>query len=267
MTTTTKKMKLLFLRHSRYLATTNIIIMIMVALVAIGDGGGIGVMGFSHHSAFDTKIKTKNNDNYDRRQMLVSITQAVTMSLIFPPTTTMLLPQSVSAREPGSTDLTETVGQIRDASGDLRTLEKNWSEYATINGEGRAGSTDGARRILGGIAPQAGAAAIETAAKTPLYRIDVAFVTVRKAVLSDDGGGEAWTSKLDLDKFEELADRIIYETKKADGNFYSVLFAQKGTKMINDIFDETRNLVRQGILDLDEMATLLDNAGAPGLVK
>jgi len=145
----------------------------------------------------------------------------------------------------------------------LKQLENDWSIYAIIDAEGRAASTDGARRILGGIAPQAGSAAIDTANKTPLYRIDVAFVTVRKAVLEDDAG--RWTSSFDLDRFEELADRIIYETQKADGNFYSVLFAAKGTRMIDDIFTETKSLVKQGIVDLEEMILLLKAAGAPGL--
>lgn len=166
------------------------------------------------------------------------------------------------ARAPGSTDVVEAIMQIRDASLDLRKLDNDWSLYSVIDDEGRAGSTDGARRILGGIAPQAGSAAIEVPKKTPLYRIDVAFVTVRKAALEDDSG---WTNNLDLDQFEELAERILYEVQKADGNFYSVLFAAKGTRMINDIFIETRKLVKQGISDLDEMLGLLKDAGAPGL--
>lgn len=134
-----------------------------------------------------------------------------------------------------------------------------------IDAEGRAGSTDGARRILGGIAPQAGSAAIDAAKNTPLYRIDVAFVTVRKAVLEDGEQNQQWTGNLDLELFEELADRIIYETQKADGNFYGVLFAQKGTKMINDIFMETLQLVKQGTKDLEDMVQLLKESGAPDI--
>ena len=144
----------------------------------------------------------------------------------------------------------------------------NWADYASIDDEGRGRSTDGARRILGGIAPQAGAAAIDAAKNTPLYRIDVAFVTIRKAVLegSDKSDKEpAWRDKLDFERFEELADRVIYGTQKADGNFYSVLFAMKGTTMISDIFEETKKLVQQGIDDLDNMILLLQEAGAPGL--
>jgi len=111
-----------------------------------------------------------------------------------------------------------------------------------------------------------GAAAIESATKTPLYRIDVAFVTIRKAALEEDGSDALkWAADLDLERFEELADRVVYETQKADGNFYGVLFAQKGTKMIEDIFGETRGLVRQGVVDLEEMMKLLSDARAPGL--
>lgn len=179
-------------------------------------------------------------------------------------TATILLPFTANARAPGSKDVSEAVTQIQDAAQDLRKLQSEWNLYTVIDQEGRTGSTDGARRILGGIAPQAGSAAIAVAKKTPLYRIDVAFKTVRNAALEGDET-TAWASSLDLEKFEELADRILYETQKADGNFYSVLFAAKGTKMIQDIFEETRLLVKQGITDLDEMLVLLKDAGAPGV--
>jgi len=145
-----------------------------------------------------------------------------------------------------------------------------WSQYTRIDGEGRAGATDGARRLLGGIAPQSGTAAIAAATKTPLYRIDVAFVRVRKTVL-DRGSATAttaattaaaasWEDTFDLDRFEELADRIVYNISKCDGNFYSVLFAMKGGKMIEDIFQETKTLVTQSIDDMDEMLLLLQDA-------
>lgn len=173
-------------------------------------------------------------------------------------------PKAAFARAPGSRDLFEAVEQIRDAARDLRKLQDDWALYSVIDDEGRAGSTDGARRVLGGIAPQAGTAAIEAAKKTPLYRIDVAFVTVRKAAL--EGDEEEWAAaNLDLDRFEDLAERILYEIQKADGNFYSVLFAAKGTAMIRDIFVETRSLIKQGISDFDQMLGLLKEAGAPGL--
>jgi hypothetical protein len=173
----------------------------------------------------------------------------------------LVVPSSSLARAPGSKDISASVEQIQDAAQDLRKLERDWGQYAIIDAEGRAGSTDGARRVLGGIAPQAGSAAIVAAKSTPLYRIDVAFITVRKAVLEDS---EEWTTTFDLERFEELADRLVYEIQKADGNFYGVLFAAKGTKMINDIFVETKNLVQQGIIDLEEMTSMLKEAGAPG---
>lgn len=179
-----------------------------------------------------------------------------------------LFPDNSFARAPGSKDVVASIQQIQDGAQSLKMLLTDWEDYASIDGEGRARSTDGARRILGGIAPQAGAAAIDAAKNTPLYRIDVAFVTVRKAVLegSDNNDKEtAWRDKLDLERFEELADRVIYGTQKADGNFYSVLFAMKGTTMIADIFLETKKLVQQDIDDLDNMVRLLQEAGAPGV--
>lgn len=206
------------------------------------------VLGFSAPAPFPQSFSVCHH-----RRAFLSIATTVQV---------LLVSDKALARAPGSTDVVEAVQQIRDAALDLRKLENDWSLYSVIDDEGRAGSTDGARRILGGIAPQAGSAAIEAAKRTPLYRIDVAFVTVRKAALED---GNDWTDNLDLDRFEELADRILYQVQKADGNFYGVLFAAKGTKMINDIYVETKKLIEQGIKDLDEMLSLLKDAGAPGL--
>mmetsp|Transcript_13555 Transcript_13555/g.29471 ORF Transcript_13555/g.29471 Transcript_13555/m.29471 type:complete len:226 (-) Transcript_13555:276-953(-) len=192
----------------------------------------------------------------NRRQALLGIVTTTSCTVLTPPSPAL-------ARAPGSTDVSEAISQIQDASQSLRTLLNDWALYSVIDAEGRAGSTDGARRILGGIAPQAGSAAIEAAKNTPLYRIDVAFVTVRKAVLEGD---EAWADNLDLDKFEDLAEKIVYGVQKADGNFYGVLFAQKGTSMIEAIFTETKMLVKEGIDDLDEIVGLLKDAGASGVI-
>lgn len=211
------------------------------------------VFGFSPSSSPSSSFRY---NVCNRRQLIIATGIA----------TTLLFPASPSlARAPGSKDIVASIQQIQDAADSLRHLvnDDKWSQYTVIDTEGRAGSTDGARRILGGIAPMAGSAAINAAKNTPLYRIDVAFVTVRKAIL-EDNADEKWTAAMDLDRFEELADRIIYNTQKADGNFYSVLFAQKGTKMINDIFIETKTLVKQAIMDFDEMIKLLENASAPG---
>ena len=57
---------------------------------------------------------------------------------------------------------------------------------------------DAARRVLGGVAPQRGDAAIEVAKQTPLYRIDGAFAAVRKAALNTDDG---WGAALDVEEF------------------------------------------------------------------
>ncbi|CAJ1954154.1 unnamed protein product [Cylindrotheca closterium] len=225
--------------------------------------------GLSIRSPYPTKgaqqtvenSKPSSCINYARRSMLGGMGSLVLASW-------SLFPDSSSARAPGSNDVGASIQQIQDGALSLKMLLNNWSDYASIDSEGRARSTDGARRILGGIAPQAGAAAIDAAKNTPLYRIDVAFVTVRKAVLEGSNKNDpdtAWRDKFDLERFEELADRVIYGTQKADGNFYSVLFAMKGTTMIADIFVETKKLVQQGIDDLDSMASLLREAGAPGV--
>ena len=223
-------------------------------------------LALSSSSSIDVNV----NVNIHRRQMLSTITEssAAIASIL----SLSLSPLTASARAPGSKDICASLLQIRDASTSLKQLLEpaNWNQYTIIDGEGRAGSTDGARRILGGIAPQGGMAAIDAAKNTPLYRIDVAFVTVRKYVLegsgSDSGSdsdSDPWTDSFDLDRFEELADRVVYNVSKSDGNFYSVLFAMKGGKMIEDIFVETRGLVKQGVGDLEEMIGLLKSAGAP----
>jgi len=172
-------------------------------------------------------------------------------------------PVLARAREPGSTNLTESVQQIRDAAGALRQLRSDWSQYATIDGEGRAGDTTGARRILGGVAPQTGAVAIEVAKATPLYRIDGAFGAVRRAAIDSEGG--SWESSIDLTTFDELAEEILFGVQKADGDFYSVLFASKGTKQISGIYSEAKIQIDRCILDFEKMVLVLKDAGAPDI--
>jgi hypothetical protein len=241
---------------------------------------------FTHHDALENHECDHDDDDDDdddddsspsilatatlfsRRSVLSSlVVAAVTLDVL--PTThvsSSLTGRLVAhARAPGSTDVRASVQQVLDARSQLKSsLLDHWSDYASIDDEGRARSTDDARRVLGGITPQAGSAAIDAAQNTPLYRLDVAFVSIRKAVLDGDDG--TWTDHVDLDRFEELADRITYAVSKADGNFYSVLFAMKGTTMIKDIFVETKTLIQQTIVDLDAMIALLRDAGAPGFV-
>jgi len=137
--------------------------------------------------------------------------------------------------------------------------------YAVVDDEGRAGdNTAGARRILGGIAPQAGTAAIEVAKVTPLYRIDGAFTTIRKVSI-DAVDKNSWGFRLDLAAFEDTAERVLFEVQKADGDFYSVSFAAKGTTQVKGIYKEAKIQVDGGIIDLEIMLGLLRDAGAPGL--
>ena len=70
---------------------------------------------------------------------------------------------------------------------------------------------------------------------------------------------------MDVEKFEDLAEKIVSGLQKADGHFYGVLFVQKGTRRIEAIFTESKMLVKQGVVDLDELIGLLKDAGAPGV--
>ena len=215
-----------------------------------------------------TTTNSKTHCRKNRREALVT---AIGGGLAYlSPLLLLLRPRPVYGRVPGATDVCSALEQITDGAASLRYLLQDdiWSQYTRIDGEGRAGATDGARRLLGGIAPQSGTAAIAAATKTPLYRIDVAFVRVRKTVLdrvsatttTTATAAASWEDTFDLDRFEELADRIVYNVSKCDGNFYSVLFAMKGGKMIEDIFQETKTLVTQSIGDMDEMLLLLQDA-------
>ena len=116
-----------------------------------------------------------------------------------------------AARTPGSDDVGEAVEQIIDGRAALLKLQSEWATYACIDAEGRACNIDAARKILGGVAPQRGDAAIEVAKVTPLYRIDGAFNAVRKFALADDDG---WGSALELETFVESGVEIAQELKK-----------------------------------------------------
>mmetsp|Transcript_10244 Transcript_10244/g.9906 ORF Transcript_10244/g.9906 Transcript_10244/m.9906 type:complete len:229 (-) Transcript_10244:261-947(-) len=196
------------------------------------------------------------NPPFNRRVAFLKIvTAAGTISFVHP----------ASARAPGSGDVTEAIEQIRDAARDLKRLQRDFNQYATLTDEGMAGdNTAGARRILGGIAPQAGITAIETAKLTPLYRIDGAFSVVRKAAI-DSEDKNSWSFQLDITTFEEVAERVLFAVQKADGDFYGVSFAAKGTTQIKGIYKEAKGSIDRGIIDLDIMIGLLKDVGAPGL--
>ena len=86
----------------------------------------------------------------------------------------------------------------------------NWAMYAVIDQEGRAGDVDAARRVLGGVRPQAGEAASRAADATPLYGLEGAFRAVRKAALRDE------IELADLEEFVELGDAITSSVQEAD---------------------------------------------------
>lgn len=203
------------------------------------------------------------SSSFNRR---VAISKIVTTAAgITSAGTTLSFVHPASARAPGSGNTTEAVQQIRDAARDLRRLQSDWNLYASVTEEGMAGNnTAGARRILGGIAPQAGVTAIEVAKVTPLYRIDGAFSVVRKAAI-DAEDTNSWSFRLDLATFEEVAERVLFAVQKADGDFYGVNFAAKGTVQVLGIYKEAKVQVDRGTIDLDKMVELLRDAGAPGL--
>ena len=167
-----------------------------------------------------------------------------------------------TARTPGSDNVDEAIAQIKDGSAALKRLREDWAQYACVDKEGRACNIDAARKILGGVAPQRGDAAIEVAQVTPLYRIDGAFNAVRKYAL---GPGEAtWGGNLDIEEFCERGEDIVFALKKVDDSFYGVVFASKGSTMIENIYKEALSSVDAAIRDFDKELDMLKAAKAPG---
>jgi len=173
------------------------------------------------------------------------------------------VPAAALARTPGSDDVGEAIQQIRDADAALRRLQREWSTYACIDKEGRACNIDAARKILGGVAPQRGDAAIAVAKETPLYRIDGAFAAVRKFALSADG--DSWGGALDVTEFVERGEEVVFALKKVDDSFYGVVFASKGTTQLERLYAEAKQSVDRTVADLDFMLQMLREVQAPGL--
>ena len=165
------------------------------------------------------------------------------------------------ARTPGSEDVGEAVEQIKDGRAALVQLQQDWSTYACIDKEGRACNIDAARKILGGVAPQRGDAAIEVAKQTPLYRIDGAFAAVRKYSLNAADGD--WGSALDIEAFVEKGEDIVFALKKTDDSFYGVVFAAKGSTMLENIYKEAKTAVDKSVSDFDEILALLRASKCP----
>jgi hypothetical protein len=201
-----------------------------------------------------------------RRRAFLSIAGFASSTIVGAVVGSQQQPQAAWARAPGSKDIAEAVEQIRDASEALRQLQHDWDQYALIDKEGRAvtDATVIARRILGGVTPLAGDGAIQMAKATPLYRIDGAFTAIRKASLDDDSDS-SWAANLDLESFDEIAERIVFQVQKADGDLYSVQFAAKGTTQISGIYKEAKVQVDQGVVDSAALLLLLKDAGAPEL--
>ena len=172
-------------------------------------------------------------------------------------------PRPVQARTPGSSDVGEAIEQILDGAAALKKLRKNWDTYACIDKEGRACNIDAARKILGGVAPQRGDAAIAVAKVTPLYRIDGAFAAIRKFAL--DADDTSWAANLDVESFVEKGDDITFQLKRVDDSFYGVVFASKGSSMLEKIYKEAFDSLERAGRDFEEIAALLREAKAPGV--
>ena len=175
----------------------------------------------------------------------------------------LLPPLHAFARAPGSEDVGEAIEQVKDAAAVLRDLRKHWEQYAVIDAEGRAGNIDAARRVLGGVTPQRGAALAAAAEATPLYRIDGAFAALRKAALNAADG--TWGSRLDIEEFVEKGEDIVFALKKADDSFYGVVFASKGSTQLAGLYLEARDSVDRALTDFDSILSYLKEAGAPGV--
>ena len=172
-------------------------------------------------------------------------------------------PGEAFARTPGSSDVGEAIEQIVDGAAALKKLRQNWATYACIDKEGRACNIDAARKILGGVAPQRGDAAIAVAKVTPLYRIDGAFAAIRKFALDSDD--TSWGGRLDVEAFVEKGDDITFQLKRVDDSFYGVVFASKGSSMLEKIYKEAFDSLERAERDFEAIADLLKDAKAPGV--
>ena len=103
--------------------------------------------------------------------------------------------------------------------------------------------------------------ASQVAKRTPLYRIDGAFAAVRKYALGAPDGD--WGATLDLEVFVDKGDDIVLALKKADDSFYGVVFASKGSTMLESIYKEAKAAVDKTVKDFDEILTLLRASECP----
>ena len=78
---------------------------------------------------------------------------------------------------------------------------------------------------------------------------------------ADDG----WGAAVDLDAFLSTTERINLALKKTDDTFYGVVFASKGTTMIQNSYNEAYKEVERSLSDFDTVLRLLGDAKAPGL--
>ena len=77
---------------------------------------------------------------------------------------------------------------------------------------------------------------------TPLYRIDGAFNASRYRQRL--GPGEAtWGGNLDFAEKLQRGEDIVFALKKVDDSFYGVVFASKGSTMIENIYKEALSSV------------------------
>ena len=77
---------------------------------------------------------------------------------------------------------------------------------------------------------------------------------MRSAALADD---EGWGAKLDVEKFNDRGEAITFALKKADDSFYGVVFASKGSSMLEKIYKEANDAVKSSLEDFETVKKLL----------
>tara|TARA_B110000046_G_C12820254_1_gene325068 strand:+ start:50 stop:289 length:240 start_codon:yes stop_codon:yes gene_type:complete len=72
-------------------------------------------------------------------------------------------------------------------------------------------------------------------------------------------------AQLDVEEFTEKGDSIVFALKKTDDSYYGVVFASKGSSMLEGIYKEAKASVDRSLIEFDEIISLLKEAQAPGV--
>jgi hypothetical protein len=68
-----------------------------------------------------------------------------------------------------------------------------------------------------------------------------------------------------VESFVEKGDDITFQLKRVDDSFYGVVFASKGSSMLEKIYKEAFDSLERAGRDFEEIAALLREAKAPGV--